>query len=36
LRGIEELAGERNHAIDGVGFDDILSDFAFARIGSTT
>ena len=29
---VKELAGEGDHAIDEVGFDNVLSDFAFAGL----
>src|SRR4030095_16977484 len=32
LRRIEELAGEGDHAVDEIGFDDVLADFAFAGL----
>ena len=32
LGGVEELAGERDHAVDEVGFDDALADLAFAGL----
>ena len=30
LRAVEQLAGERDHAVDEVGLDDVLADLAFA------
>ena len=30
--GVKELARKRDHAIDKIGFDDVLSDFAFTGL----
>ena len=32
LCGVKELAGQRDHAVDEIGFDYIFSDFAFAGL----
>src|SRR6058998_1496759 len=29
LRRVEKLAGQRDHAVHEIGFDDVLPDFAF-------
>src|SRR3954454_20676867 len=32
LRGVEELAGQGDHAIDQIGLDDVLADVPLARL----
>ena len=36
LRRVEELARQRDHAVDEVGLDDRLADLALARLAATT